>query len=80
MQRYTKGCISSIVSWGLLLITYSVHYFYLKRENKKRAALVAQIENERGGTEYSGKAQDHIGVEVDSDITDKQDLRFVYRL
>ncbi|KAH8817061.1 major facilitator superfamily domain-containing protein [Xylogone sp. PMI_703] len=78
--RYTKGCISSIVSWGLLLITYATHYFYLKRENKKRAEMVAQIESGAGVADDTGKPRDHIGVEVNSDITDRQDLRFVYHL
>ena len=72
--RYTKGCISSIVSWGLLIVTYICYYFYLRNENKKRAAVVAVSE------EMTGKSSEHVGVAVDSDMTDRQDLKFLYTL
>ncbi|KAJ5611390.1 hypothetical protein N7510_008109 [Penicillium lagena] len=80
--RYTKGCIASIISWGLLLMAYSIHYFYLKRENKRRATLVMEMNaaESTANEEEISKADNHIGIEIDSDLTDRQDLRFVYRL
>lgn len=76
--RYIKGCISSLVSWSLLIVTFVVYYFYLKRENRKRMALLLAVveESEIDG----GKTEDHVGVEVDSDLTDWQDLKFLYTL
>ncbi|KAF2092588.1 MFS general substrate transporter [Rhizodiscina lignyota] len=75
--RYTKGCISSIVSWSLLVITYLGYYFYLRGQNKKRTRLIAISEESEIA---EGKTHDHLGVEVDSDMTDRQDLKFLYTL
>ena len=75
--RYTKGCISSIVSWCLLVVTFAVYYVYLRRENRKRNSLGFE-----GSNEVAEKKEglEHIGVAVDSDLTDRQDLRFRYTL
>jgi hypothetical protein len=76
--RYIKGCISSLVSWALLVVTFSVYYFYLKRRNNKRAPLLLAVEAD---AETDGeKIGSYIGVEVDSDLTDGQDLKFIYTL
>ena len=75
--RYIKGCISSLVSWVLLIVTFAVYYFYLKRENKQRVALLLANTEE---TVADGKTEDHMGVEIDSDLTDRQDLKFLYTL
>lgn len=76
--RYTKGCISSLVSWALLVVTFAVYYFYLKWENKKRAALSLSMTAEGEGS--GEKMKSHVGIELDSDLTDRQDLRFLYTL
>lgn len=76
--RYIKGCISSLVSWALLVLTFAVYYFYLRRRNIKRAALLLAVEVETDAD--GGKIDSHVGVEVDSDLTDKQDLKFLYTL
>lgn len=76
--RYTKGCISSLISWALLVLTYAGYYFYLRHENKKRTALVSAVVEETGTND--GKVEEHVGVEIDSDLTDKQDLKFLYTL
>lgn len=76
--RYIKGCISSLVSWALLVVTFAVYYFYLKRRNNKRAPLLLAVEAD---AETDGeKIGSYIGVEVDSDLTDGQDLKFIYTL
>ena len=75
--RYVKGCISSIVSWVLLIVTYSTYYMVLKRENTRRDRL-AQVEGDELTAKQEEQAQ--IGVSVESDRTDRQDLRFRYML
>ena len=76
--RYIKGCISSLVSWALLVVTFAVYYFYLKRRNNKRAPLLLAVEAD---AETDGeKIGSYTGVEVDSDLTDGQDLKFIYTL
>jgi ACS family allantoate permease-like MFS transporter len=76
--RYTKGCISSLVSWALLVVTFAVYYLYLRRENTKRAAIVLAVTEE---IVADGKTTDNnTGVELDSDLTDWQDLKFMYTL
>ncbi|WYZ44841.1 hypothetical protein EsH8_VIII_000157 [Colletotrichum jinshuiense] len=65
--RYTKGCITSVVSFGCLILALMVHYFTSKVSNKKRDKLAAQ-----SGDEY------HEGMETDSDLTERQDKGFRY--
>lgn len=68
--RYNKGCISSIVSWILLYASILAYYFSCKRENKRREDL-ARVHAESAGD---------IGVTVQSDYTDTEDLKFRYAL
>ena len=77
--RYTKGCISSIASWVLLLIVFTFNYFYLRHQNRKREALGFGTDNKIVvEVERAKKTEELVGVEVDSDLTDRQDLRFRY--
>lgn len=67
--RYSKGCISSIVSWILLFGCFIGYFVICKRENMRRDRLIGvMVENE------------HVGVALDSDFTDEQDVRFRYTL
>ena len=63
--RYNKGCISSIVSYILLYACFLGYFFLCRHENKKRDRLV-------------GQADENLGVAVDSDLTDTQDIGFRY--
>ncbi|KAL0934893.1 pantothenate transporter [Colletotrichum truncatum] len=65
--RYTKGCITSVVSFGCLIIALFVHYFTSKITNKKRDKLAAE-----SGDDYLE------GVETDSDLTEQKDKGFRY--
>lgn len=73
--RYIKGCISSIVSWVLLITTYTVYYFIQKKENARRDRLHQHVDHDS-----QEKVEKQIGVSVDSDETDRQDLKFRYTL
>ena len=75
--RYVKGCISSIVSWVLLISTYTVYFMVLKRENARRDRLEVAGSDEPA---MPPEKQTHVGVSVDSDMTDKQDVKFRYTL
>ncbi len=66
--RYNKGCISSIVSWVLLLCCFVAYYLLCRQENARRDLLQATEEDE------------HVGVALDSDLTDTQDVKFRYTL
>ncbi|KAL2845857.1 major facilitator superfamily domain-containing protein [Aspergillus pseudoustus] len=63
--RYIKGCITSIVSWGLLIIVLLVFYATARFSNDKRAKRL-----------YSGSEEPVITA--DSDLTEKQDRGFRY--
>ncbi|OHX01136.1 pantothenate transporter [Colletotrichum incanum] len=65
--RYTKGCITSIVSFGCLIIAFFVHYFTSKVSNTKRYKLATQSTNN-----YEE------GMNSDSDLTERQDKGFRY--
>jgi ACS family allantoate permease-like MFS transporter len=65
--RYTKGCITSIVSWICLVVCFLVHYFTAQWSNRRRDAR----------TDVSALG-DGVGVSVDSDYTEKQDHLFRY--
>ncbi|KAH7138450.1 major facilitator superfamily domain-containing protein [Dendryphion nanum] len=69
--RYTKGCITSVVSWVCLVICYLVYYFTAKWSNARRAAEVGDLAEFEDGAE-------RLGVSVDSDHTEKQDRAFRY--
>ena len=78
-DRYTKGDISSIVCWVLLLATFTFNYFYLRHENRKREALGLGRGNETELEEEGArKTEEHVGIAIDSDLTDRQDLDFRY--
>lgn len=81
--RYIKGCISSIVSWVLLIIFFGMYYVLFRRENsKRRTLLLQQTEDETGHEAPPEKLEKelHAGVDVNSDSTDKQDLKFMYTI
>lgn len=69
--RYTKGCISSIISLVLLVCCFVAYYLVCKRENKRRDVLAAELDE---------LDEAHTGISLDSDQTDKEDLRFRYTL
>ena len=68
--RYSKGCISSIVSWVLLLCCFTTYYFLCRRENARRDSVAGP----------PGRVDENVGVALDSDMTDTQDLKFRYTL
>lgn len=70
--RYTKGCITSIVSWCCLVACFLVHYFTARRSNRKRESDMANIAYDHDSD------GDQIGVSVDSDHTERQDRLFRY--
>lgn len=67
--RYSKGCISSIVSWVLLLACFVGYYIVCRHHNQKRKAMGADE-----------AADEHIGIALDSDMTDSQDTKFKFTL
>lgn len=75
--RYIKGCVSSVVSWILLIITFLVYYFVFRQENKKRDQIIFDTESP---APQKVDEELNVGVSVDSDLTDKQDLKFRYTI
>ncbi|KAI5456787.1 major facilitator superfamily domain-containing protein [Mariannaea sp. PMI_226] len=79
--RYTKGCILSVVSLCVSMCGYVVYRILASRENKKRDAKLAA-----GQAEYSPEYIDPSvnttgdGIDIDSDLTEIQDLGFRYIL
>ncbi|CAP79893.1 putative transporter [Penicillium chrysogenum] len=67
--RYYKGCIASVVSWGCLIITFSVAWLTYRRSNAKR---------DRQAIGDGGHEQLPPIVTVDSDCTEKEDGTFRY--
>lgn len=65
--RYSKGCITSIVSWVCLMAALLTHYFTAKASNNKR---------DRAALEES--EEQNAGVSTDSDLTERQDRGFRY--
>ncbi|KAL4874441.1 major facilitator superfamily domain-containing protein [Aspergillus karnatakaensis] len=63
--RYTKGCITSVVSWGLLIIVLLVFYFTARMSNRKR---------DRG---LYGDGEETV-ITAESDLTERQDRGFRY--
>ncbi|KAF2019843.1 MFS general substrate transporter [Aaosphaeria arxii CBS 175.79] len=69
--RYTKGCITSVVSFCCLIICYIVYYMTAKISNRNREAIMDMDEPmDSNGCQ--------VGVSVDSDHTEKQDMAFRY--
>ncbi|KAK5172058.1 uncharacterized protein LTR77_003695 [Saxophila tyrrhenica] len=74
--RYIKGTSASVASWVLFMITLVVYRMVLSRENAKRDRdQHVEVEDDT----HDEKAQ-HMGVSLDSDMTDRQDLKFRYTL
>ncbi|KAK4927164.1 hypothetical protein LTR49_006080 [Elasticomyces elasticus] len=71
--RYMKGLISSVVSWVLLIMTYTTYYFVMTRENARRDRLAAAVI-----VDEKVDASAQLGVATDSDMTDREDLKFRY--
>ena len=69
--RYRKGCITSVVSWTLLVGCFLAYYFAGLRSNKKRDEIMAQagIESTEG-----------LGISQDVDFTERQDKLFRYTM
>lgn len=65
--RYSKGCITSIVSFGCLVIAFMTHFYTAKRSNKKRDAAA-----------QSSDYDEYAGMSTDSDLTERQDKGFRY--
>ncbi|KAL3434354.1 major facilitator superfamily domain-containing protein [Aspergillus tetrazonus] len=63
--RYIKGCITSVVSWGLLIIVLLVFYATARYSNRKR---------DKG---LYGGSEEPI-ITADSDLTERQDRGFRY--
>jgi ACS family allantoate permease-like MFS transporter len=81
--RYIKGCVSSIVSWALLLTTFAMYYVVFRQQNSKRDALLLHDAEEEAGHAPLPEKLDQelrVGLDVDSDLTDRQDLKFRYAL
>lgn len=70
--RYTKGCITSVVSWVCLIICFLVYYSTAKLSNRKRDANMADI------ISHQSDEVEQLGVGIDSDHTEKQDHLFRY--
>ncbi|KPI38171.1 putative transporter [Cyphellophora attinorum] len=69
--RYTKGVVASIVCWCLFIISLLAYYVMFRRVNRKRDVEVTEWEPvENGKTELDA------AVDIDSDMTDKQDIKF----
>lgn len=64
--RYKKGCIASVVSWGLLIMMFGVAVVTSRYSNAKR-------EREAGNDEQLPP-----GVSVEADCTEKEDRTFRY--
>ena len=76
--RYIKGCSASVASWILFMATLVVYRIVLSRENARRD----REELARGedlADDDLGKSE-QVGVSTDSDLTDRQDLKFRYTL
>ncbi|PLB46649.1 MFS general substrate transporter [Aspergillus steynii IBT 23096] len=69
--RYFKGCVTSVVSLGLLGVSLGVFYATARWSNARR---------ERGAR--AGEGEDGVGagagLDVDADLTEKQDRGFRY--
>ncbi|KAJ9636855.1 hypothetical protein H2199_007849 [Coniosporium tulheliwenetii] len=70
--RYYKGCIASVTSWGLLIISFLAYSYSAKYSNRKRDREALE------GRQGSVVADNNIGVSVDSDLTERQDRAFRY--
>ncbi|KAF2165736.1 hypothetical protein M409DRAFT_67092 [Zasmidium cellare ATCC 36951] len=66
--RYTKGCITSVTSWGLLIVSFLLYVVLGRRANRTRDKLT-------GDTDVSSGA-----ISTDSDSTELQDHAFRYTL
>ncbi|CAG9937484.1 unnamed protein product [Clonostachys rosea f. rosea IK726] len=77
--RFSKGCILSIVSLIVLMISYATFIVMAKTKNKRRDAKLAA-----GMVAYGAGDDDHktsgVTSSLDSDMTDVQDKRFRYTI
>jgi ACS family allantoate permease-like MFS transporter len=78
--RYTRGCISSIVSWCLLALTFAAYYAMMKRENLQREKLVTGGPSTITSAGSDPAKESQLAVALNSDMTDRKDLRFRYTL
>lgn len=67
--RYRKGCIASVVSWGCLIITFTLTFFTSKWSNAKRNK---QAETDAANGELPA------AISVEADCTEKEDRTFRY--
>jgi hypothetical protein len=68
--RYRKGCISSIISWALLIVSFLTFYITGKKSNKKRDEKYGSVADMVG----------EVGVDIDDDRTEREDKLFRYTL
>lgn len=67
--RYAKGCATSVTSCGCLIITFAVYYITGRASNRKR--------DNRHGMDLGNES---LGLSLDSDLTEKQDVGFRFSL
>lgn len=67
--RYFKGCVTSVCSWALLIVTLMLFYFTARYSNRKRDRA------SMGGADPT--SQEPV-ITVDSNMTEKQDKGFRY--
>jgi MFS transporter, ACS family, allantoate permease len=73
--RYTKGVVASVVCWCLFIISLLAYYVMFRSVNRKRELEVTEWEPVE-----TAKTELDAAVDVDSDMTDKQDVKFRYTL
>ncbi|KAH7411387.1 hypothetical protein BKA64DRAFT_639021 [Cadophora sp. MPI-SDFR-AT-0126] len=77
--RYFKVCLTSVISWTCLIITYGLYRIISKRANTKRDIKAEEDESFQVGREDIAQGVS-IGVAIDSDLTERQDKGFRYAL
>lgn len=69
--RYTKGCITSVVSWGCLIIGFLTFYLTGRRSNANR---------DKEAEAKGWRTSEPVGVDIDDDHTEREDKGFRYSL
>lgn len=77
--RYFKGCLTSVVSWTCLIITYGLYRFVSQKANAKRELKAEEDESFRVGGEDVAHGVS-TGIAINSDLTERQDKGFRYAL
>lgn len=69
--RYTKGCVTSIVSWCCLMVSFLTFYVTGRRSNARR---------DREAEIQGWGMPEPVGVEINDDHTEREDKWFRYSL